>query len=68
MLLNMVECIDALIVVRMDIWLNFIYDQVNRTNNLVWVHGTNPLGPKKMWVPKSSPKLFDVGTHQGSKT
>ena len=46
----------------------FCYDQVNRSNNLVWVHGTNSLGPKKMWVPKSSPKLFDVGTHQGSKT
>ena len=46
----------------------FCYDQINRTNNLVWVHDTNSLGPKKMWVPKSSPKLFDVGTHQGSKT
>jgi len=46
----------------------FCYDQLNRTNNLVWVHDTNPRGPKKMWVPKSSLKLFDVGTHQSSKT
>ena len=45
----------------------FCYDQINRINNLVWVHDTNSLGPKKMWIPKSSPKLFDVGTHQGSK-
>jgi len=46
----------------------FCYDQVHRTNNLVWVNEDNSLGPKKMWLPKSSPKLFDVGTHQGSKT
>ena len=46
----------------------FCYDQINRTNNLVWIRDTNSLGPKKMWVPKSSSKLFDVGTHQGSKT
>ena len=46
----------------------FCYDHINSTNNLVWVRNTNALGPKKIWVPKSSLKLFDVGTHQGSKT
>ena len=46
----------------------FCYDHINSTNNLVWVRNTNALGPKKIWVPKSSLKLFDVGTHQDSKT
>ena len=46
----------------------FCYDKLHSSNNLVWVNGSNPHGPKKMWVPKSSPKMFDVGTHQGSKT
>ena len=46
----------------------FCYDYINSTNNLVWVQNTNYSGPKKMWVPKLSLKLFDVGTHQSSKT
>ena len=46
----------------------FCYDNINSTNNLIWVRNTNALGPKKIWVPKSSLKLFDVGTHQDSKT
>ena len=40
----------------------FCYDQINRTNNLVWVRkGTNPYGPKRKWVPKTTPMVFDVG-------
>ena len=39
----------------------FCYDQINRTNNLVWVRDTNPHGPKRAWVPKTTPIVFDVG-------
>ena len=53
---------------RNDHLAKFCYYHINSTNNLVWVRNTNSSGFKKMWVPKSSLKLFDVGTHQGSKT
>ena len=40
----------------------FCYDRINGTNNNVWVRkGTHPHGPNKIWVPKSTPIVFDVG-------
>ena len=43
----------------------FCYDRIydeNLANNFVWVReGTNPHGPKKIWVPKTTPLVFDVG-------
>ena len=43
----------------------FCYDRINGTNNHVWVRSINPHGPKKIWVPKSTPIVFDVsvGSH-----
>ena len=43
----------------------FFFDRlncINFANNNVWVpYNTNPRGPKKKWVPKSPPLVFDVG-------
>ena len=43
----------------------FYYDRVhdeNLANKFVWVRkGANPHGPKRAWVPKITPILFDVG-------
>ena len=43
----------------------FCYDKVNPinfTNKNVWVPNiANPRGPKRKWVPKSPPLVFDVG-------
>ena len=43
----------------------FCYDRIHALNfasNHVWVRkGTNYHGPKKVWVPKSIPIIFDVG-------
>ena len=43
----------------------FYYDRLNISNfanKFVWVRkGVNPHGPKKVWVPKSTPIVFDVG-------
>ena len=43
----------------------FCYDRVhdeNLANKFVWVRkGANPHGPKRVWVPKTTPNLFDVG-------
>jgi len=44
----------------------FCYDRLHTPNlakNFVWVReGTNPHGPKKIWVPKTTPPIvFDVG-------
>ena len=43
----------------------FCYDRIyisNFTNKFVWVRkGANPHRPKKVWVPKSIPVVFDVG-------
>ena len=44
---------------------NFYYDRINASNfacTNVWVRkGANPYRPKKVWVPKFIPILFDVG-------
>jgi len=38
-------------------------------NKHVWVRpGTNPIGPKKVWVPKDPPNLSDTGGSCSSKT
>ena len=38
-----------------------IYD-VNLATKFVWVRkGANPHGPKRVWVPKTTPIVFDVG-------
>ena len=43
----------------------FCYDRLHTLNlakNFVWVReGTNPHGPKRVWVPKTTPPIFDVG-------
>ena len=43
----------------------FCFDRIhhlNFTNENVWVPiVTNPNGPEKIWVPNSSPLVFDVG-------
>jgi len=43
----------------------FCFDRLNIDNlakKFVWVReGTNPHGPKRVWVPKTTPPLFDVG-------
>ena len=43
----------------------FCFDRVhdcNLANNFVWVReGTNPHGPKRLWVPKTTPSVFHVG-------
>ena len=43
----------------------FCFDRLHTPNlakNFVWVReGTNPHGPKRQWVPKTTPPLFDVG-------
>jgi len=53
---------------RKDHLAKFYYDRLNISNDHVWVHRTNTLRPKKIWVPKSTLLSTDVGTHQGSKT
>ena len=41
--------------------LDRIYDS-NFANKFVWVRKcANPIGPKKAWVPKSTPMVFHVG-------
>jgi len=41
----------------------FCYDKMNALNSHVWVRKTNILGPKKIWVPKPTSILNDIGTH-----
>ena len=43
----------------------FCYDRLNNSNivnKFVWIRkSANPFGPKKIWIPKFTPILFDVG-------
>ena len=32
----------------------FYFDRINASNNHFWVRSTNVIGPKKIWVPKST--------------
>ena len=44
----------------------FCYAKLNKN---VWVReSTNPIGPKKIRVPKNTPNLIDVGVSSSSKT
>jgi len=53
---------------RKDHFVKFFYDRLSMDNNHVWIHKTNIIGPKKIWVPKSISVLNDVGMHQALKT
>jgi len=47
----------------------FCFAKHNMNNKYVWVRpGTNPKGPKKIWVPKDPPNLNDAGGSTSSKT
>ena len=47
----------------------FCFAKLNMTNKYVWVRpGTNPKGPKKIWVPKDTLNLVDTGGSSSSKT
>jgi len=63
--LCMLMCILVYIVDVRATLLDFCYDRIhdeNLANNFVWVKkGTNPYGPKRVWVPKTTPIVFDVG-------
>ena len=40
----------------------FYFDPINASDNHISVRkGSNPHGPNKIWVPKLTPILFDVG-------
>ena len=43
----------------------FCYDRVqdvNLANKFIWVRkGASPYGPNRVWVPKTTPIVFDVG-------
>ena len=45
----------------------FFFDRINTSNEDIWVLNANIIGPKKIWVPKLTNSLLDVGTHQGFK-
>ena len=47
--------------------VKFYFNCINASNDHVWVQRTNIIGPKKIWVSKST-SLLDIGTHQDSKT
>ena len=48
----------------------FYFDKINDSNfvnRFVWVRkGVNPHEPKRIWVPKTTPILFDVGVSSHS--
>ena len=45
--------------------VKFCFDRINDSNfvnRFGWVRkGANPYGPKRVWIPKATPILFDVG-------
>ena len=49
--------------------VKFYYAKLNMLNKNIWVQeSTNPIGPKKIWVPKNTPNLIDAGVSSSSKT
>jgi len=46
----------------------FCFDKINASNNHVWIRNANTKGSKKIWVPKSTNMLHDIGTLQSSTT
>ena len=48
--------------------VKFCYAKLNMTNKNVYVQeNTNPIGPKKIWVPKDTPNLIDKVRHPPPK-
>ena len=41
----------------------FCFDRINASNDYIWVRNANIKGPKKIWVPKLTNLLHDIGTH-----
>ena len=50
-----------------DHWAKFCYDRINTSNDHILVQKIITLGPKKVWVAKSTNFLLNIGTHQGFK-
>ena len=47
----------------------FYYAKLNMLNKNIRVReNTNPIGTKKIWVPKNTPKLIDVVVSSSTKT
>ena len=66
MLTHMTLCMLMCTLVHIvDVLAKFCYDRIhdlNFANRFVWVRkGANPHGPNKVWVPKSTPIVFDIG-------
>ena len=54
---------------RKDHLAKFYYAKLNMLNKNVLVReSTNPIGPKKIWIPKNTPNLIDAGVLSSSKT
>ena len=52
---------------RKDHLVKFYYERINASNDHIWARKTNILGSKKIWVPKSTPLLIDIGMHKDSR-
>ena len=63
--ISILRCISEHIVTAKGHLAKFCFDKlhhVNFANKNFWVpYKTNPQGPKRKWVPKSPPFVFDVG-------
>ena len=46
----------------------FCYDRLNATNKHVWIHKTNTIELKKVWVPKAISISVDANMRQGHAT
>ena len=47
---------------RKDHLAKFCYSRLNMKVKNIWVReNTDPLGLKKIWVPKNTPNLLDIG-------
>ena len=59
----MLECTHIHIMAAKVILQNFILiNHINFVNKNVWVpNNANSRGPKRKWVPKSPPLVFDIG-------
>ena len=46
---------------------NSYYDKLRVIKNNIWIHNANTQRPQKVWVPKGTPNLINVGV-SSSKT
>ena len=47
----------------------FCYAKLHMLNKNIWVReSSNSIGPKKIWVPKNTPNLINIGMSTSSKT